>query len=137
VKGEGRHAQLRLEFRPGRGRTYVPSDLRAAVRRAEAWRADREARGLEPPAAESYAAGVLRRGRAAGLLGRGGRMMAVMVNVDPELVEHALRFAGARSLQELVLVALVSVILKGRGASPRFADRRPPRPPRRRRQGRR
>jgi hypothetical protein len=137
VKGKGGQAKVRLEFRPGRGLTYVPSDLRAAVRRAEAWRADREARGLEPPVVESYAAGVLRRGRIAGLLGRGGRMTVVMVNVCAEDVEHALRFTGARSVPELVLVVLVSVTFRHRGPQTRFADRRPPRPPKRRRQGRR
>jgi hypothetical protein len=136
VNSDGRPAKLRLEFRPRLGRTYIPSDLRAAVRRAGAGRAAREAQGLEPPVAENYAAGVLWRGRIAGLLGRGRRMTAVMFNVDPRSVEHALRFAGARSLPELVLVALLSVILKGRGSAPRFVDRRTPRLPRRRRKGR-
>jgi hypothetical protein len=107
--------------------------MRAAVRRAEAWRAAREATGLEPPFAETYAADLLRRGHSAGLLGRGGRSVFVRFSITPEWVEFSMPLTAARSLRELILVALVSIILKRRRFGPRFADRRPRRTPKRRR----
>jgi hypothetical protein len=88
--------------------------MRAAVRRAQAWRAAREAAGLELPFAETYAADLLRRGRSAGLLGRGGRSVVVRFSITPEWVESSMHLTGARSLRELILIALVSIILKRR-----------------------
>ncbi len=129
---EGR-ARPRREFSPAAGRTYVSSDMRAAVRRAGAWLAAREATGLEPPFVETYAADLLRRGRSAGLLGCGERSAVVRFSITPEWVESSMRLTAARSLRELILIALVSTVLKRRGFGPRFADRRPPRTPKRRR----
>lgn len=135
MKVVAHRARRRRRFEPSAGRAYVPSDLRVAVRRARRWRKAQEAGGLQPAVPETGVAGLLRRGRASGLLGRGRRQRVMSFRIAPRQVELATRVTGARSLPELMLAALVNLVLEDGGAPRRFADRRPGRIPGRRQRG--
>lgn len=98
-----------LEPRPRPGPS-INSDLRAALQRVRRRRTEMRAAGREPPSPEPRATELRKRARAAGLLGR-RRWVYLRIKLPVDLVERVLWSSGARTIQELVELALAKLIL--------------------------
>jgi hypothetical protein len=104
-----RRRRRRLVPRPRPGPS-INSDLRAALQRVRRRRAEMRAAGQEPPSPEPRATELRKRARAVGLLGR-RRRIPFRVKLPVDLVEHVLWSSGARTIQELVELAVAKLIL--------------------------
>ncbi|MGK7870229.1 hypothetical protein [Falsiroseomonas sp. E2-1-a20] len=80
-----------------------------AVRRVALLRAVASEVGVAVPGRD-HLEDLLRRGRAAGLLDR-RRKVAVRLTGDPVSIKPAMWFTGARTVRELVVAALLSIVL--------------------------
>ena len=109
LRRRARSRRRRLSLRPRRG-PVVNSDLRAALRRVERRRAESRAAGEEPPSLEPRAAALRKLARATGWLGR-RRMATLHVTLPVDLVESVLWLSGARTIREVVELALLNMIL--------------------------
>jgi hypothetical protein len=107
-----RQRRRRVLLSVARGRVYVTSDLRAAVRRARQRLAAEVVAGRAPPLAD-WMQDLRQRGRAAGYASR-RRLVVVRFHVDPARIKAAMVSTGARTVAEVIEVALLNLVLRHR-----------------------
>ncbi|MGK7871344.1 hypothetical protein [Falsiroseomonas sp. E2-1-a20] len=109
-----RQRRRRVPLIVARGRAYVPSDMRAAVRRASQCLAAEAAAGRAPPLAD-WVRDLRRSGRAAGYASR-RRLVIVRFDVDPASMEDIMVSTGARTVAEAhTLEAYLHAYIDGAG----------------------